>query len=138
ACLHTMLAAGLGPAVLLGAPGEDARDLYRRLGPLRFARAVDHALATAGTSREPVVTVATDQLVNLPAAGLERLLAAGGPASGHLVPSTAATRAPGLLTPAVRRPSPGGTPPDPRRTPPRRREGAPPVRSQIPVDIFTH
>lgn len=89
ACLRTMLAAGLGPAVLLGQPDEDARDLYRRLGPQRFARAVDHALATAHTGREPaVVTVATDRLDNLPLAGLGRLLANGHTPAARPVPPT--------------------------------------------------
>lgn len=105
ACLHTMLAAGLGPAVLLGTPGEDPRDLYRRLGPQRFARAVDHALATARSSREPVVTVATDGLVDLPVAGLERLLSADrSTASAHPALSAAAT--PGARPPRANRPPP--------------------------------
>jgi hypothetical protein len=89
ACLRTMLAAGLRPAVLLGQPEEDARDLYRRLGPQRFARAVDHALATARAGRDPVVTVAIDRLDNLPLAGLGRLLANGHPTrAARPVPST--------------------------------------------------
>src|SRR5690606_28472058 len=88
ACLRTMLAAGLGPAVLLGAPGEDARDLYRRLGPQRFARAIDRALATPRTGREPAVTVATDRLDDLPLAGLGRLLANGHTPAARPVSST--------------------------------------------------
>jgi hypothetical protein len=89
ACLRTMLAAGLGPAVLLGQPEEDARDLYRRLGPQRFARAVDHALSTAHTGPKPaIVTMATDRLDNLPLAELGRLLANGRTPAARPVPPT--------------------------------------------------
>jgi hypothetical protein len=103
ACLRTMLAAGLGPAALLGAPGEDARDLYRRLGAQRFARAVDHALAAAHDSREPVVTVATDRLVDLPEAGLGRLLANGQTApAARPVPSTPPPRPATSTSPPAR------------------------------------
>jgi hypothetical protein len=103
ACLRTMLAAGLGPAVLLGQPEEDARDLYRRLGPQRFARAVDHALATAHTGRDPVVTVAADRLDNLPLARLGRLLANGHPTPAvRPVPSTPLPRPTGSTSSATR------------------------------------
>ncbi|MFB9237851.1 hypothetical protein ACFFWC_20195 [Plantactinospora siamensis] len=44
ACLRRLAAAGLAPHVLLPAAGEDARDLYGRLGPHRFADAVHAAV----------------------------------------------------------------------------------------------
>lgn len=115
ACLRTMLAAGLGPAVLLGAPGEDPRDLYRRLGPQRFARAVDHALATAHTSREPFVTVATDRLVDLRGAGLGQLLQR--PPQLSSTPMAAAEAAAGTLgrPPIADRPATGASPGRPPR-----------------------
>ena len=74
ACLRQMLAAGLGPAVLLGEPGEDARDLYQRLGPDRFAHAVDHALHAVQPGRGGAVTVAVgDRLVDTPLDALNQL-----------------------------------------------------------------
>lgn len=42
--LHRLNAAGLDPAVLLGEPGEDARDLYARQGEPTFRSAVNRLL----------------------------------------------------------------------------------------------
>ena len=59
ACARRLLAAGLGPAVLVGEPGEDARDVWRRLGRPDFARAVHHALRVASGERGRVVRAAS-------------------------------------------------------------------------------
>lgn len=44
--LRRLTAAGLAPHTLMPAQGDDARDLYRQLGPTGFATAVERALAT--------------------------------------------------------------------------------------------
>lgn len=40
-----LAAHGLAPRVLMPDPGEDARDLYQRLGPEAFALKIKEALA---------------------------------------------------------------------------------------------
>jgi hypothetical protein len=61
AAARRMLTAGLGPGVLVGVPGEDGRDLWRRLGRERFAEAVDRAV-TAGPRDGGVVMVGVSGL----------------------------------------------------------------------------
>jgi len=62
ACAHTMLTAGLGPAVLVGQPGEDARDLHRRLGPASFQDLVEHVQRLS--HRDPVIVAVEGRLVH--------------------------------------------------------------------------
>lgn len=79
-CAHTMLAAGLGPAVLIGEPGEDARDLHRRLGPARFQDLIEHVLRIS--YHHPVVVAAErHQVHHLTAAALPTLAAAPAPSN---------------------------------------------------------
>lgn len=49
ACLTALRGALPAAAVLLGQPGEDARDLLTRVGPDRFRTLVEHAVTTAAT-----------------------------------------------------------------------------------------
>jgi hypothetical protein len=72
-CLHQLLDAGLGPAVLLGQAGEDARDLHQRHGPDRFTDLVEHLLRAAHTATGPVIAVADrDTLRQISATTLEQ------------------------------------------------------------------
>jgi hypothetical protein len=87
-CLHKMLNAGLGPAVLLGQAGEDARDLHQRHGPNRFTDLVEHLLRAAHTTTAPVITVNDrDTLRQIPATTVEQ-------PSNHLTPAQHHPRTP--------------------------------------------
>lgn len=41
--LETLRAAGLAPKVLIGEPGEDARDILARVGPEHLRAMIDQA-----------------------------------------------------------------------------------------------
>jgi hypothetical protein len=53
ACLDQLRAAGLAPQVVVPAPGEDARDLYQRIGPDRFAALVSTAVRKSSNCSIP-------------------------------------------------------------------------------------
>jgi hypothetical protein len=105
AAVRRMLAAGLGPGVLVGVPGEDGRDLCRRLGREGFAEAVDRAV-TAGPRDGGVVMVGVSGSPVRVALGSAAGLLQAGRASA--VPRSARPRVPGPAPTPGQRPAAWG------------------------------